>query len=246
MTDADDFNRRNIEEFRANHGRLGGQFEGAPVLLLHSTGARSGEERVNPMMYLADGDRYLVFASAAGADSNPAWYWNLRAHPDASIEVGDEHVDVRAVELTGAERDEKVCRASQTLSRIRRIPRKNDPHDPGRRTGAGTATGWVNPDNKSVIASKRSAPPMSRPASRGSRRQNAQPSRRRCRTLDCAVAVNRSLLASRDRVGEKTPQAVVALSNLVLRHLMSASAPRMRRGCTASSSGISSTCSTTV
>jgi deazaflavin-dependent oxidoreductase (nitroreductase family) len=109
MTDADDFNRRNIEEFRANHGRLGGQFEGAPVLLLHSTGARSGEERVNPMMYLADGDRYLVFASAAGADSNPAWYWNLRAHPDASIEVGDEHVDVRAVELTGAERDEKYA-----------------------------------------------------------------------------------------------------------------------------------------
>jgi hypothetical protein len=58
----DDFNRRNIEEFRANHGRLGGSFEGAPVLLLHSTGARSGEQRINPMMYLADGDRYLVFA----------------------------------------------------------------------------------------------------------------------------------------------------------------------------------------
>lgn len=71
MTD-DDFNRRNIEEFRANHGRLGGQFEGAPVLLLHTKGARSGEERVNPMMYMADGDRYLVFASAAGADRNPA------------------------------------------------------------------------------------------------------------------------------------------------------------------------------
>jgi deazaflavin-dependent oxidoreductase (nitroreductase family) len=109
MTDADDFNRRNIEEFRANHGRLGVQFEGAPVLLLHSTGARSGEERVSPMMYLADGDRYLVFASAAGADNNPAWYWNLRAHPDASIEVGDDRVDVRAVELTGTERDEKYA-----------------------------------------------------------------------------------------------------------------------------------------
>jgi hypothetical protein len=68
----DEFNRRNIEEFRANHGRVGGQFEGAPVLLLHSKGSRSGQERVNPMMYLADGDRYLVFASAAGADRNPA------------------------------------------------------------------------------------------------------------------------------------------------------------------------------
>ena len=108
MTD-DDFNRRNIDEFRANHGRLGGQFAGAPVLLLHSKGARSGEERVNPMMYLGDGDRYLVFASAAGADRNPAWYWNLVANPDASVEVGDDHLDVHAVELKGAERDEKYA-----------------------------------------------------------------------------------------------------------------------------------------
>jgi deazaflavin-dependent oxidoreductase (nitroreductase family) len=109
MSDSDDFNRRNIEEFRANHGRVGGQFEGAPVLLLHSVGARSGEERVSPMMYLADGERYLVFASAAGADRNPAWYWNLNANPDASIEVGDEHLDVHAVELTGTERDKKYA-----------------------------------------------------------------------------------------------------------------------------------------
>jgi deazaflavin-dependent oxidoreductase (nitroreductase family) len=105
----DDFNSRNIEEFRANHGRLGGQFEGAPVLLLHSTGARSGQERVSPMMYLPDGDRYLVFASAAGADRNPAWYHNLVAHPDARIEVGDDEVDVRAVELDRAERDAKYA-----------------------------------------------------------------------------------------------------------------------------------------
>ena len=108
MTD-DEFNRRNIEEFRANHGRLGGQFEGAPVLLLHSKGARSGEERVNPMMYLADGDRYLVFASAAGADRNPAWYHNLVAHPAAAIEVGDDRLEVHAVELHGAERDAKYA-----------------------------------------------------------------------------------------------------------------------------------------
>jgi len=101
----DDFNARNIEEFRANRGHLGGNFDGAPILLLHSIGAKSGEERVNPMMYMADGDRYLVFASAAGADRNPAWYWNLTAHPDVSIEVGDRRLDVRAVELTGADRD---------------------------------------------------------------------------------------------------------------------------------------------
>jgi deazaflavin-dependent oxidoreductase (nitroreductase family) len=104
-----DFNRRNIEEFRANHGRVGGQFEGAPVLLLHSIGARSGEERVTPMMYLADDNRYLVFASAAGADKNPAWYHNLVANPDVSIEVGDGSVDVHAVELQSAERDAKYA-----------------------------------------------------------------------------------------------------------------------------------------
>jgi deazaflavin-dependent oxidoreductase (nitroreductase family) len=104
---ADLFNQRNIAEFRANHGQLGGNFTGAPVLLLHTVGARSGQPRVNPMMYLADGDRYLVFASKAGADSNPDWYWNLRANPDVTIEVGDETVAVHATELTGEERDQK-------------------------------------------------------------------------------------------------------------------------------------------
>jgi deazaflavin-dependent oxidoreductase (nitroreductase family) len=101
---ADEFNQRTITEFRANHGRVGGNFAGAPLLLLHTVGARSGQPRINPVMYLADGDRFLVFASKAGADSNPDWYWNLRANPDATIEVGDE---THATELTGAERDEK-------------------------------------------------------------------------------------------------------------------------------------------
>jgi deazaflavin-dependent oxidoreductase (nitroreductase family) len=123
MTD-DDFNRRNIEEFRANHGRIGGQFEGAPVLLLHSTGARSGAERVSPMMYLADGDRYLVFASAAGADRNPAWYWNLVSNPDASIEVGDEHLNVHADELKGADRDEKYAEQAKRYPGFAEYERK--------------------------------------------------------------------------------------------------------------------------
>ncbi|MGD0704490.1 MAG: nitroreductase/quinone reductase family protein [Trebonia sp.] len=103
----DQFNERTIAEFRASHGRVGDTFDGAPLLLLHTVGARSGQPRVNPVMYLADGDRYLVFASKAGADANPGWYWNLRANPDAAIEVGDETFAVRATELTGAERDEK-------------------------------------------------------------------------------------------------------------------------------------------
>jgi len=104
-----DFNADVIAEFRTNHGKVGGHFEGAPLLLLHSIGAKSGEERVSPMMYLPDGDRYLVFASKAGAPTNPAWYHNLLAHPDATIEVGDDIVPVRATELPRAERDEKYA-----------------------------------------------------------------------------------------------------------------------------------------
>jgi deazaflavin-dependent oxidoreductase (nitroreductase family) len=100
-----EFDERNIAEFRANHGRVGGQFDGAPLLILHSTGAKTGESRTNIMMYRADGERYLIFASKAGADDNPAWYWNLTAHPDARIEVGDDVIDVHAVELRGEERD---------------------------------------------------------------------------------------------------------------------------------------------
>ncbi|MEI5673941.1 MULTISPECIES: nitroreductase family deazaflavin-dependent oxidoreductase [unclassified Nocardioides] len=104
-----DFNDQVIAEFRANHGKVGGNFEGAPLLLLHSTGAKSGEERVSPMMYLPDGERYLVFASKAGAPTNPAWYHNLIAHPDATIEVGDDTIAVRAEELPRAERDAKYA-----------------------------------------------------------------------------------------------------------------------------------------
>jgi deazaflavin-dependent oxidoreductase (nitroreductase family) len=105
----DDFNERNIAEFRANHGRVGGNFDGAPLVILHTVGAKSGDPRTNIMMYQADGERYLVFASAAGADKNPAWYWNLKAHPDTRIEVGDEVVDVHATELEGKERDAKYA-----------------------------------------------------------------------------------------------------------------------------------------
>ncbi|WP_433888006.1 nitroreductase family deazaflavin-dependent oxidoreductase [Streptomyces sp. CA-111067] len=109
MSEAEDYNAQIVAEFRANHGKVGGNFEGAPLLLLHNKGARSGQVRVKPMMYLPDGDRYLVFASKGGADENPAWYHNLVAHPDVEIEVGDETVAVRAEEVTGAERDRKYA-----------------------------------------------------------------------------------------------------------------------------------------
>jgi deazaflavin-dependent oxidoreductase (nitroreductase family) len=100
-----DFNSRIIEEFRANGGKVGGPFEGAPVLLLTCTGAKSGAKRVNPMMYLDDGERLYVFGSKAGAPTNPDWYHNLVAHPQATVEVGQERFDVTASVLSGAERD---------------------------------------------------------------------------------------------------------------------------------------------
>src|SRR2546426_11898564 len=100
-----DFNAHTIAEFRSNHGKVGGYFKGSPLLLLHTIGARSGKPRINPVMYLQDGPRYLVFASKGGADTNPDWYHNLKAHPDVKIEVGNETVDVHAEEITGAERD---------------------------------------------------------------------------------------------------------------------------------------------
>jgi deazaflavin-dependent oxidoreductase (nitroreductase family) len=100
-----DWNAGIIEEFRANGGVVGGPFEGAPVLLLGTTGAKSGQHRVNPMMYLADGDRLLVFASKSGAPTNPDWYHNLVAHPEVTVEVGTESYPATAVVLTGEERD---------------------------------------------------------------------------------------------------------------------------------------------
>lgn len=100
-----DWNDKIIEEFRSNGGRVGGNFAGAPLLLLHSTGAKSGQQRISPMMYLPDGERFLVFASNAGADSHPAWYHNLKANPDASVEVGTSTRKVRATDLEGAERN---------------------------------------------------------------------------------------------------------------------------------------------
>jgi deazaflavin-dependent oxidoreductase (nitroreductase family) len=105
MTDVQDWNRQVIDQFRASGGRIGGQFEGAPLLLLHTTGARTGQSRVNPMMYLdLDGHRY-VFASKAGAPQNPDWYRNLVAHPGVTVEEGRETYAATAVPVTGDERD---------------------------------------------------------------------------------------------------------------------------------------------
>jgi deazaflavin-dependent oxidoreductase (nitroreductase family) len=109
----DDFNRAIIEEFRANDGKVGGPFEGAPVLLLTATGAKSGERRTTPVVYLQDGDRMVIFASKGGAPNNPGWYHNLRVNPSATVEVGSEKVDVDAVVTEGEERERLFRRQAE-------------------------------------------------------------------------------------------------------------------------------------
>ena len=99
-----DFNQQVITEFRENRGLVGGMFQGAPLLLLHHVGAKSGAERVTPLVYLVDEERYVIFASKAGSPENPAWFHNLMAHPQTEIEVASERVRVVASLATPDER----------------------------------------------------------------------------------------------------------------------------------------------
>ena len=100
-----DFNAQLIDEFRANAGKVGGGFAGAPMVLLHTTGAKSGKERVNPLVYLPFEGRMFVFASKGGAPTHPDWYRNLVKNPSVTIEVGEDTFPVTAVVLEGPERD---------------------------------------------------------------------------------------------------------------------------------------------
>ena len=92
----EDFNGKIIAEFRENEGKVGGPFQGAPLLLLHTTGAKSGQERVNPMMYQAIGDGFAVFASKGGAPTNPDWYHNVVANPHVKAEIGTDTIELTA------------------------------------------------------------------------------------------------------------------------------------------------------
>ncbi len=109
MAEANDWNTQIIKEFRANEGRVGGNFEGAPVTLLHHRGRRSGRENIAPVMYLADesdASTIFVFASNAGAPTHPDWYYNLTAAGTGRVEVGAEEYDVTVTELAGDQRDQ--------------------------------------------------------------------------------------------------------------------------------------------
>ena len=125
-TSPNDFNARIIEQFRANGGHVGEPFENTSLLLLHHTGAKSGTERVNPLAYLRDGDRYVIFASKAGAPTNPDWYHNLRAHPDVTIEVGTDTLKASAHEVTGEERERLFTAMAERSPNFAEYQRKTD------------------------------------------------------------------------------------------------------------------------
>ena len=130
MSGVNDYNRGVIEEFRANKGKMTGAFEGAPLVLLTTIGAKSGQKRVNPVMALREGDTLYVFASKAGAPTNPDWYHNLVANPRVEVEFGDEHFDAVATPVTGPERDRLYAAQAEKFpafgdyekTTVRRIP----------------------------------------------------------------------------------------------------------------------------
>src|ERR1700730_11634623 len=113
MADRNDWNSQLIETFRANKGKIGGMWEGRPLLLLTTTGAKSGKRRTSPTMYLPDGDRLVIFASKSGAPTHPDWYHNLVAHPQVTVEVGGETYEANATVLTGEERDQLYARHAE-------------------------------------------------------------------------------------------------------------------------------------
>ena len=104
MTDWNEFNRTVIDEFRQNGGKVGGDFKGAPMILITHTGAKSGTTYTTPLVYTRDGDRYVIIASKGGAPAHPHWFRNLVANPDVTVEVGTERFPARARVAEGEER----------------------------------------------------------------------------------------------------------------------------------------------
>jgi deazaflavin-dependent oxidoreductase (nitroreductase family) len=104
MSNPNNWNQAIIEEFRANAGKVNGPFTGRTLLLLHTVGAKSGQERINPVAYVTDGDRLVIIASKGGAPTHPAWYYNLLAHPLVTVEVGTEQFQAQAAVASEPER----------------------------------------------------------------------------------------------------------------------------------------------
>jgi deazaflavin-dependent oxidoreductase (nitroreductase family) len=124
---AADRNSGIIDEFRANEGRVGGYFEGHTLLLLHTVGAKSGQPRVNPVAYLPDGNRFVIFATKGGSPTNPDWYHNLMANPDVQVEVGTETIPVHAVEIQDeGERQALYARQTERMTGFGDYPKRTN------------------------------------------------------------------------------------------------------------------------
>jgi deazaflavin-dependent oxidoreductase (nitroreductase family) len=116
MSEVNDWNAKVIAEFRANGGKVGGAFQNATMVLITTRGARTGKERVNPLVYLPDGNRIVIFASKAGAPTNPDWFHNVRANPIVGVEVGTDRYQARAVIVEGDERDRLYAAQTKRFS----------------------------------------------------------------------------------------------------------------------------------
>ncbi|MDQ2715869.1 MAG: nitroreductase family deazaflavin-dependent oxidoreductase [Chloroflexota bacterium] len=112
-----EWNQKMIKEFRANGGKVSGMVAGTflPMALLTTTGAKSGQQRVTPVVYVQDGDRLFVSASNGGMPVNPDWYHNILAHPEVTVEVGDQKFQAKAVVITGKERDEIYAKQARLM-----------------------------------------------------------------------------------------------------------------------------------
>jgi deazaflavin-dependent oxidoreductase (nitroreductase family) len=126
MSDYNEWNKGVIDEFRANCGKVGGRYEGWDLLLLHTIGAKSGQPRVNPLVYTKDGDRFVIIASKGGAAKHPAWYHNLVANPEISVEVGEETLRAKAIVTAEPERTELFERMAESYPFFTEYQRKTD------------------------------------------------------------------------------------------------------------------------
>jgi len=124
MSELDDFNQGVIKEFRANQGKVGGQMAGMPVLLLTTTGAKTGRSLTRPLVYTRDGNRIVIIASFAGAPHNPPWYHNLVANPVATVELGADRFKVRAAVTSGEERQRLFDRQAEQMAIFRDYQKK--------------------------------------------------------------------------------------------------------------------------
>jgi len=119
-----EFNKKVIEEFRSTGGKVSGQFAGAPMIIVTHTGAKSGKSYTTPLVYTKDGDRYVIIASKAGAPKNPSWYHNLAAHPEVTLEIGNEKFKAKAAEVKGAERDRLFAAQAKMMPQFNEYQKK--------------------------------------------------------------------------------------------------------------------------